>query len=127
MAAATPPPTPEQAKPTPRTTLQLLILYPTVLLALGGSLPTVIRELKAWRLGVQSSQLDLALEQARLWERNLECIQEQGTWEIDGPHGIVVRATLCSHTGDVLLRYHLNEWPSIYKWVSLPVEKVPKQ
>jgi len=113
----------EQPKPT--NLLHYLVVYPSLLLALGGSMPTVLREVKAWRLGVRSQQLDLAREQARLWERNLPCIQEQGTWEIDGPHGIVVRVTLC-RTGDTLLRYHVGSWEPIYRWMALPVEKVKK-
>jgi hypothetical protein len=76
---------------------------------------------------VARSELQLVQEQERLWQRNLACIQEQGTWEIDGPHGIVVRATLCSQTGDVLLRYHVGAWPSIYRWMALPVEKVTQK
>lgn len=117
-------------KPQPTKFYQWVLLYPALALALGGSvagsIPTVIREVKAWRLGVQSSQLDLVREQARLWERNVACLQEGSSYEIDGPQGIVVRVTLCT-TGDALLRYHLNAWPPIYRWVALPVEKVSTQ
>lgn len=115
---------PTSTPASPRTTLQYLVVYPTLLLALGGSIPTVVREVKAWRLGVQSSRLELVEEQQRLWERNLACIQEQGSYEVDGPYGIVVRVTLCAVTGDVLLRYHVRDWSPIYRWVALPVEKV---
>jgi hypothetical protein len=122
--------TPAQA-PTPVTTswpkwIQLFVVYPALGTSLFAAVPRVWEEYKALRLGVARSELQLAQEQERLWQRNLECIQEQGTWEIDGPHGIVVRATLCSQTGDVLLRYHVGEWPSIYRWMALPVEKVKK-
>ena len=115
-------PTPDAPKPT--TWLQYAIVYPTLLLALGGAVPTVIREVKSWRLGVRSSQLELVQEQQRLWERNLPCIEHQGIWEVDGPDGLVVRVSLC-RTGDVLLRYHDNEWPPVYRWVARPARKGP--
>ena len=116
----------ETSKPQPRTTLQMLILYPTLAASLFAAVPRVWEEVKALRLGVARSQLQLVEEQARLWEKNLPCIQAQGTWEIDGPHGIVIRVTLCQ-TGDTLLRYHVRDWGPIYKWVGLPVEKVTKK
>lgn len=111
-------------QPRPRTTFQYLVVYPTLLLALGGSIPTVLREVKSWRLGIRSSQLELVQEQARLWEKNLPCIEHQGIWEVDGPDGLVVRVSLC-RTGDVLLRYHDNEWPPVYRWVARPARKGP--
>lgn len=126
MADETPAATPAPAEhPKPRTTLQMLILYPSLALALGGSVPTILQHIKAWRLDTTASQVQLVEEQQKLWERNLPCIQEQGSYEVDGPGGIIIRATLCS-TGDALIRYHLNAWPPIYKWVALPVEKVKK-
>lgn len=114
--------TPDAPKPT--TWLQYAIVYPTLLLALGGAIPTVIREVKSWRLGVRSSQLELVQEQARLWEKNLPCIEHQGIWEVDGPDGLVVRVSLC-RTGDVLLRYHDNDFAPVYRWVARPVRKGP--
>ena len=119
-------PTPAPATPTPRTTLQMLILYPTLAASLFAAVPRVWEEVKALRLGVARSELQLVEEQRRLWEKNLPCIQEQGIYEVDGPYGIVMRVTLCSATGDTLLRYHVGDWSPIYKWVSLPVEKVKK-
>jgi hypothetical protein len=119
--------TPAPAEPPkPTSWIQYLIVYPTLALSLGGSIPTVLQAIKARRLDTTYQKVQLAEEQQRLWERNLECLQQQGSYEVDGPHGIVVRVTLCSQTGDTLLRYHVNEWPSIYRWVALPVEKVKK-
>lgn len=117
---------PPAGAPRPRTTLQYLVVYPTLLLALGGSVPTVLREVKAWRIGVRSQQLELVAEQERLWRSNLPCLQQGSSYEVDGPHNILVRVTLCQDTGDTLLRYHVGSWAPIYKWVGLPVEKVKK-
>jgi hypothetical protein len=101
---------------------QLFIVYPTLATSLFAAVPTVWHEMKAWRLGVASSQLQLVAEQQRLWERNVACLTEKGVYEVDGPDGLVVGVTLCA-TGDALLRYHLNEWPPHYKWVGRPPEK----
>jgi len=120
VSAAMPAPTP------PTKIWQYLILYPTLALSIGGSIPTVWHELKAIRLGVARSELQLAQEQDRLWQRNLACLQQGSSYEVDGPHNIVVRVTLCQSTGDTLLRYHVGAWEPIYRWVSLPVEKVKK-
>jgi hypothetical protein len=118
-----PPPT---EHPKPSNVLHYLVVYPTLLLALGGSVPTIMQQVKAWRLETTASKVQLVEEQQKLWERNLECLQQGSIYEVDGPHSIVVRVTLCSQTGDTLLRYHLHEWPAIYRWVSLPVERVKK-
>lgn len=122
--AATPAALPAPAPPTK--IWQYLILYPTLALSIGGSVPTVIQEVKAWRIGVRSSELQLVQEQTRLWSRNAACLQQGSSYEVDGPHNIVVRVTLCQSTGDTLLRYHVGAWEPIFKWVALPVEKVNK-
>jgi hypothetical protein len=118
----TPPPAAELPKPT--NVLHYLVVYPTLLLALFGAMPTIVQHIKAWRLETSASKVQLVEEQQRLWERNLECLQQSGMYEVDGPHGIVVRVTLCASTGDTLLRYHVRDWSPIYRWVALPVEKV---
>jgi len=105
---------------------QLFIVYPALGTSLFAAVPRVWEEVKALRLGVARNQLQLAEEHTRLWQANLECLQQQGSYEVDGPHGIVVRVTLCQRTGDTLLRYHVGDWTPIYRWVALPVEKVKK-
>ena len=113
-------------KPKPTSFLQYLIVYPTLALALIGAMPTLLQHLKAWRLETSASKVQIVAEQQQLWERNLPCLQQGSSYEVDGPHNIVVRVTLCQGTGDTLLRYHLNAWEPIYRWVALPVEKVKR-
>lgn len=105
---------------------QWLIVYPALGTSLFAAVPRVWEEYKALRMGVARDQLQLAQEQQRLWQANLECLQQGSSYEVDGPHNIVVRVTLCQRTGDTLLRYHVGDWSPIYRWVSLPVEKVKK-
>ena len=102
---------------------QALLLYPSLIITLGGSIPTLWNEIRARQLGVESSQLQLVLHQQKLWERNIDCLSEQGRYEIDGPNSIVIKVSLCPKTGDVLVRYHLNEWAPIYRWVAKPGPK----
>lgn len=108
----------------PPSWLHTLLTHHVAVLALGGALGGAVgpawTELKAWRLGVASSTLQIAEEQRRLWERNLECLTAQGIYEVDGPDGIVVKVTLCPKTADLLIRYHLGEWTPIYRWVQRP-------
>lgn len=106
--------------------IQLFIVYPALGTSLFAAVPSVWNEVKAWQAGVASSQLQLVEEQQRLWERNLACLQEQGSYEVDGPYGIVARVILCPATGDLLVRYHVRDFSPIYRWVALPVEKVNK-
>jgi hypothetical protein len=97
-----------------------LILYPTLATSLFAAVPTIWNEYKAFRLGIASGEVQLVKEQEQLWESNLECLTESGIYEIDGPGGLVVKATLCTATGDALLRYYFNDWTPVYKWVKKP-------
>src|SRR5262245_30404504 len=99
----------------------MLILYPTLALALLGAIPTVVKELKAWRLGVASSKLALVEEQDALWKRNLGCAPEAATWEMDLPFDHTrIQITMCKGTGDILIRYFMEDDPAQYRWVRLP-------
>lgn len=104
---------------------QFAFIYPALATSLFAAVPRVWEEVKALRLGVARSQLQLVQEQERLWRANLDCITHQGIYEADGPEGLVVKVTLCA-SGDVLLRYHDNEWPPVYRWVARPVRKGPE-
>lgn len=111
------------AKPQPTSWVQALIIYPTLALSIIGTVPTVWQEVKAWRAGVRSSQLQLVKEQEQLWRRNLECLTEGSAWEVSGPHSLVVKVTICSQTGDALLRYYANDWAPAFRWVRAPEGK----
>jgi hypothetical protein len=109
------------AAPKPSTTLQFLILYPSLVLALVGSIPTIVQHFKAWRLDSQVNRVQIVEEQQKLWERNLECLVDQKSYEVSGPDRITVRVSLCPKTADVLVRYHLNDWVPTFRWVAKPV------
>jgi len=101
---------------------QWLLLYPTFLAALGGSIPTVWNEVKAWRLGVHSSKLQQAAEQQKLWTKNLSCLGTKPAYVIEIDAGVEVGVTLCT-SGDVLLRYQLSNDSVSYTWIKYPDHK----
>ena len=103
----------------------MFLLYPALAGSLFAAVPRVWEEVKALRLGVARSQLQLVEEQARLWEKNLPCIEQQGIYEADGPAGVVVKVTLCP-SADILVRYHDNDWAPIYRWLAAPPRKGPE-
>lgn len=102
--------------------VQLFIVFPALGTSLFAAVPRVWEEVKALRLGVARSQLQLVEEQQRLWERNLDCLTHQGIWEVDGPEGLIVRVSLCK-SGDILVRYHDNDWAPQLKWIARPARK----
>jgi len=111
----------EPSKPTPTTWYQWVLLYPGLLLALGSSLPLIWREFVAWQKGVESSKLALVQEQEALWKRNLGCAPEASTWEMDLPFDHTrLQITMCKKTGDILIRYFMDDDPAQYRWVRLP-------
>ena len=104
---------------------QWALVYPALGTSLFAAVPRVWEEVKALRLGVARSQLQLVEEQQRLWERNLDCLTHQGIWEVDGPEGLVVRVSLCT-SGDILVRYHDNDSAPQLKWIARPARKGPE-
>jgi hypothetical protein len=124
--AATSPDIPTKKPVSSTSWITTLILYPTLATSLFAAIPTVWTEWKSLRLGIASNTLQLVKEQEKLWEANLDCISQSGVYEIDGPGGLVVKVTLCTATGDALLRYYFNEWTPVYKWVSKPVPQKKK-
>lgn len=115
---------PPAATPPPPSWLQALLANHVAVLALGGALGGAVlpvwQEVVAWRKGVASSELALMRESDALWKRNLACVAQSSSWEVDGPRGLTVRLTVCEGTGDILARYFNNDWNPNYKWLRAP-------
>jgi hypothetical protein len=118
------------ASPEPKPPLpwwQTLLTTPALLVLLGGGIgtavPAVWTELKAWKKGVESSQLALLAEQQQLWTRNLGCAGVGTTWENDLPGGVVLKLSICP-SGDLLVRWFYpgnGEPPQPrYRWLRAP-------
>lgn len=95
------------------------LLYPGLILSLGGSVPTVWNEIKAWRLGVQSQQVQQVQEQQRLWEKNLPCLRLKPVYAVTLADGVEVGVTLCE-SGDALLKYQRAKDVVSFTWIRYP-------
>ncbi len=100
----------------PRKWWQWVLMYPTLLVALLGSVPTALELVRAARLGVPFGDSAAAAAQHALWERNLECTR-QGFTLVVNPHQVEVGALVCP-SGDVLLRVRPPGGDPHYRWVS---------
>lgn len=96
-----------------------ILLYPAVFGALVAAIPTVIQEVKAWRLGVTASRVHIVEEQQRLWQRNLDCLHLKPVYTVDVGDGVTVGVTLCG-SGDALLRYQRSPDAVSYTWIPYP-------
>jgi len=108
---------------TPQRWYQWFLLYPALLLSIGGGLgsaiPAVWNEVKAYRLGVQSSKIQIAQEQQLLWEGNLDCLRLKPVYAIEIDDGVEVGVTLCP-SGAALLRYQRAPTVVSYTWIPYP-------
>lgn len=97
----------------------MFLLYPALLASLIGSVPTVIQEVKAWRLGVATKRVQIVEEQRSLWKNNLDCLRLKPVYTVDLGEGVTVGVTLCG-SGDALLRYQRSPEAVSYTWVRYP-------
>jgi hypothetical protein len=103
----------------PKKFWHLFVLYPSILLSIGSGIPTVWKEYKAWRLGINSSNLQIAAQQEELWERNVGCLSRSPVYTVVLSSTSEIGVTLCG-TGDALLRYKTDEDTITYTWVAYP-------
>lgn len=98
---------------------QWFLVYPTLVLSLGGSVPTLWQMYRSWKLDVMYSRVAIAEEQLTLWERNLGCLAAKPVYSVQVSEMVHVGVTLCT-SGDALLRYQRGDLVS-YTWVRYPV------
>lgn len=100
-----------------------ILLYPPLLVALGGGLgtaiPAVWAEYKAYKLGVTTARLHSVEEQERLWTKNVHCLAMRPVYSITISEGVEVGVTLCSG-GDALLKYQRAHDIVTYTWIEFP-------
>lgn len=109
--------------PKPLSWWQTFLTTPALLLALGGGIgtavPAVWKEIKAYRMGVESSRLAEAQEQQTLWEKNLACVRGKSVYTITIAEARETGVTLCP-SGDALLKYQRSATLTTYTWVPYP-------
>jgi hypothetical protein len=83
--------------------LHMVVLYPTLAVALINAAPTLFEKFQAWQKGVQQQELYPALERNRLITKNMDCMMAPINW-VDTTADVRVDATICHKTGDILVR-----------------------
>ena len=101
---------------------QWILAYPQLAIAVltlfGTSLPTFIEAIDSHRFGVPFGHSSDALEQNRLWEKNLDCAQTATLATITNSYKVEIGSKVC-RSGDVLLLGKRPEWEHpLYRWVS---------
>jgi len=100
-----------------------VLLTPALLVLFGGGIGTAVpalwHEYRAWRLGVETSRLQIYEDQKVLWERNLGCLRVKPVYTIMVDDQVEIGVTLCG-TGDALLRYQRSPSVVAYTWVRFP-------
>ena len=105
------------SQPVPRKWWQWALLYPTLIVSLLAAIPTITEAYKSIILGVGFGKSEEALEQRRLWERNLDCAQSPYDY-LKTASNYQVDATICI-SGDVLVRVVTPDNNRRYKWVAV--------
>ncbi len=101
----------------PSTWWQWLLVYPTVIIAVIGAIPTFVELYKAWDRNIPFGMSRMASEENKLWKKNFECSKGEFL-SVKNELNIEVGTIIC-RSGDVLLRIQTPGQTSIYRWVGL--------
>jgi hypothetical protein len=113
----------------PKKIWHFAVLYPTLFIALAGSIPTGINAAKAWYLDTNVSRVQIVEDQRKLWEANIECLAESPAYSTTVSKSITIGVTLCP-SGDALLRYKVTTEAGesvSYSWVRYPGQDTAKE
>lgn len=84
--------------------IKTVLMYPTLLLAIGGSIN--IKQLWTWaslHFAVPLSRVDESVEQATLLGKNVQCAATAQEHTIRVRDGLSIGAVVCDKTGDVVI------------------------
>lgn len=96
---------------------QWLLMYPTAIIALAGTIPPAWEFYKSWDKGVPFGASQIASEENKLWKKNFECSKGEFI-SAKNDFNIEVGTIIC-RSGDVLLRIQPPGKGYIYRWVGL--------
>jgi hypothetical protein len=104
----------------PRKWWQRLFMYPTLITALIGSIPTAQRFYQSWQIQVPTSEVDHAVAQDDFWRRNLDCLAGKNYEPVTTSGDVRVSALVCP-SGDVLVRVKPPDPKTgeVAKWIGL--------
>jgi hypothetical protein len=95
---------------------QWILMYPTLLVAISGSIPTLINVFYSIKLDVPVDEVQIAREQNKLWTKNFECARTSPIyWSEVDERGIKIGVTVCP-SKDVLVAVNGKIQPS-YRWI----------
>jgi hypothetical protein len=97
---------------------QRLFLYPTVVGALIGAIPTGLDYYKAFVYDIDFSTVKHAEEQQRLWIKNFACAQSIVYQQVKTSENTLVKVGACAN-GDVLIEVVAPAAARIVEWISL--------
>jgi hypothetical protein len=113
------PATASESKPeSPRRWWQWFLVYPGLVVAILGAVPTYMEAFNSYTLDVPFGRSFDAREQNRLWQENFECSQKANFATTINKKKVEIGSVVCE-SGDVLLRGRRPEWdrPQL-RWVS---------
>src|SRR5512135_2676731 len=84
----------------PKKWWQRLLMYPTLITAILGSIPTAQRLYQSWQIQVPTNEVDHAMAQDELWRRNLDCLSGRTYDPVTTPDKVRIGALVCP-SGDV--------------------------
>ncbi len=86
----------------PKRWWQWLLMYPTLAVALAGAIPQYYLWAQALIIGVSSADVNDAREQAKAWERNVDCLHDIDHIKPSAHTAYSIELVACP-TGDILL------------------------
>ncbi len=102
----------------PKKWWQWILLYPTLLISLGGNIPHLLTGLFSYNNDVPFGQVQSAKSQRDAWVRNKECIrQTTQVYSVTTPENVIIRLGACQATGDVLVEVNYPDGTSNAKWL----------
>ena len=94
-----------------------MLKYPTLVLGILGSMPTLLTAFKSLELGVDFSKVDFAEAQSRMWNRNSLCYRNARYAVVRTDAGQTIRVLPCP-SGDVLIEVQSPSSPlPVIRWI----------
>lgn len=104
---------------------RMMILYPTLFVAILGALPTFRDMIKSWSLpvGVKWTHVDQVQEQFDLLKANLPCMEEAASHPLKTHDNVSISAVVCDSGDVVIVAQNVNAGsfpnPVIVPWKSI--------
>jgi len=97
---------------------QWVLMYPTLIIAVTGAIPTAHRLYQSWQIKVSLSEVDYAVSQNDFWRKNIDCLSGKTFEQVTTSSNVKISAVFCP-SGDILVRLKPPdpEAREIVKWI----------